>query len=208
MSSRSVAKVPGSNSDSSWLSSHVLYCGTVTVYQCYMACFITVTGRPLVGCKLVMIYQAYYKATELNDEFLCDRKLELTRSFLHNGWREIWSQGGIYDLWYKLPPTRRFWSQKKEIWWNGSFNFCLCQTTLLRPYRMPKGRIKWWKDEIKAVVQLSVWEKLRLQWGENIHDLLMEIGPWLNATESRGNAQSATHTQAANSAVNRIPWQT
>ena len=43
---------------------------------------------------------------------------------------------------------------------------------------------------------------------ENIHDLLMEIGPWLNATESRGNAQSATHTQAANSAVNRIPWQT
>ena len=48
---RSVAKMPGSNSDSSWLSSHVLYCGTVTVYQCYMACFITVTGRSIVGCN-------------------------------------------------------------------------------------------------------------------------------------------------------------
>ena len=142
-----------------------MYCGTVTVYHCYMACFVSVTGRPLVGCNLVMLYQAHYKATALNDEFLCDRKLELTRSFLHNGWREIWSQGGIHDLLYKLPPTRRFWCQKKEILWNRSFNFCLRQTTLLRPYRMPKGRIEWWKDEIKAVVQLSAWEKLRLQWG-------------------------------------------
>ena len=31
---------------------------------------------------------------------------------------------------------------KKEILWNCSFNFCLRQTTLLRPYRMPKGRIE------------------------------------------------------------------
>ena len=56
---------------------------------------------------------------------------------------------------------------KKEILWNRSFNFCLRQTTLLRPYRMLKGRIEWWKDEIKikAVVQLSAWENLGLQWG-------------------------------------------
>ena len=53
----------------------------------------------------------------------------------------------------------------KEILWNRSFNFCLRQTTLLRPYRMLKGRIEWWKDEIKAVVQLSAWENLGLQWG-------------------------------------------
>ena len=54
---------------------------------------------------------------------------------------------------------------KKEILWNRSFNFCLRQTTLLRPYRMLKGRIEWWKDEIKAGVQLSAWENLGLQWG-------------------------------------------
>ena len=30
---------------------------------------------------------------------------------------------------------------------------------------MLKGRIEWWKDEIKAVVQLSAWENLGLQWG-------------------------------------------
>ena len=54
---------------------------------------------------------------------------------------------------------------KKEILWNRSFNFCLRQTTLLRPYRMLKGRIEWWKDEIKAVVQLSAWENFGLQWG-------------------------------------------
>ena len=54
---------------------------------------------------------------------------------------------------------------KKEILWNRSFNFCLRQTTLLRPYRMLKGRIEWWKDEMKAVVQLSAWENLGLQWG-------------------------------------------
>ena len=53
----------------------------------------------------------------------------------------------------------------KEILWNRSFNFCLRQTTLLRPYRMLKGRIEWWKDEIKAGVQLSAWENLGLQWG-------------------------------------------
>ena len=53
----------------------------------------------------------------------------------------------------------------KDILWNRSFNFCLRQTTLLRPYRMLKGRIEWWKDEIKAVVQLSAWENLVLQWG-------------------------------------------
>ena len=54
---------------------------------------------------------------------------------------------------------------KKEILWNRSFNFCLRHTTLLRPYRMLKGRIEWWKDEIKAGVQLSAWENLGLQWG-------------------------------------------
>ena len=53
----------------------------------------------------------------------------------------------------------------KEILWNRSFNFCLRQTTLLRPYRMLKGRIEWMKDEIKAGVQLSAWENLGLQWG-------------------------------------------
>ena len=53
----------------------------------------------------------------------------------------------------------------KEILWNRSFNFCLRQTTLLRPYRMLKGRIEWWKDEMKAVVQLSAWENLGMQWG-------------------------------------------
>ena len=60
----------------------------------------------------------------------------------------------------------------------------------------------------EEVPVLNIFTFLMEFYLENIHDLIMEIGPWLNATESRGNAPPATRTQAANSPVKRIPWQT
>ena len=85
---RSVTNMSRSNSESSLLSSYE--CGVVTVYQCYMVRFASVTGRPVVGCNLVVLYQviclvytrayqmlfqAYYKAAALKDEFSPKSKL-------------------------------------------------------------------------------------------------------------------------------------
>ena len=43
----------------------------------------------------------------------------------------------------------------------------------------------------EEVPVLNIFTFLMEFYLENIHDLIMEIGPWLNATESRGNALAA-----------------
>ena len=97
-----------------------------------------------------------------------------------------------------------------------SKKFCSYELNFLTSCHDGKMKLKQWYNFLlgensgcsEEVPVLNIFTFLMEFYLENINDLIMEIGPWLNATESRGNAQSATHTQAANSTVKIIPWQT